>query len=90
MWKVSQTAINIKIPSRKKHIFSLHISLRIPRHKNSMAGNAQRSPPNGISILISGAGIGGLMAALELWRTGKNPLGIIDQVRHSLIIPKIF
>ncbi|CZT16375.1 related to fusarubin cluster-monooxygenase [Ramularia collo-cygni] len=31
-----------------------------------------RSSPTGISALISGAGIGGLVAALELWRKGCN------------------
>lgn len=30
----------------------------------------KRSPPSGISVLISGAGIGGIMAGLELWRIG--------------------
>ena len=38
-----------------------------------MASNVlSRSEPNGISVLISGAGIGGLMSALELWRVGCN------------------
>lgn len=30
------------------------------------------SEPNGISVLISGAGTGGLMAALECWRKGES------------------
>lgn len=29
-----------------------------------------RRPPTGLSVLIAGAGIGGLVAALELWRHG--------------------
>ena len=29
-----------------------------------------RSDPNGISVLVSGAGVGGLMTALECWRRG--------------------
>jgi heterodisulfide reductase subunit A-like polyferredoxin len=30
----------------------------------------KRNVPNGISVLISGAGVGGLMTALECWRKG--------------------
>ena len=29
-----------------------------------------KSEPRGISVLISGAGVGGLMTALECWRRG--------------------
>lgn len=31
---------------------------------------SNRSQPNRISVLISGAGVGGLMTALECWRNG--------------------
>jgi len=30
----------------------------------------KRSQPSGISVLIVGAGVGGLVAALECWRKG--------------------
>ncbi|KAF7198547.1 FAD-dependent monooxygenase mdpD [Pseudocercospora fuligena] len=35
-----------------------------------MTADVRRRPSNGTSVLISGAGVGGLMAALELWRKG--------------------
>lgn len=35
-----------------------------------MASNVVRAPPNGISVLVAGAGIGGMTVALECWRRG--------------------
>jgi 2-polyprenyl-6-methoxyphenol hydroxylase-like FAD-dependent oxidoreductase len=32
--------------------------------------NVKRNAPNGISVIVSGAGVGGLMVALECWRKG--------------------
>lgn len=32
----------------------------------------ERSPPTGISVLVVGAGVSGLLAALECWRKGHN------------------
>lgn len=32
----------------------------------------ERLPPTGISVLIVGAGVAGLLAALECWRKGHN------------------
>ena len=39
------------------------------RH-NGLASTLERYPENGISVLIVGAGIGGMMTALECWRKG--------------------
>lgn len=38
---------------------------------------------DGISVLISGAGIGGLMAALELWRKGCR-VRVLERTPESL------
>ena len=37
-----------------------------------MASELKRYPETGISVLIVGAGIGGLMTALECWRKGHS------------------
>ena len=36
----------------------------------SVDGNPRRYPDTGISILVVGGGVGGLMCALECWRKG--------------------
>lgn len=36
------------------------------------AASVPRCEPSGISILVIGAGVGGLTAALECWRKGHN------------------
>lgn len=36
-------------------------------------------PATGINVLIVGAGMGGLMAALECWRKGHNVVGILER-----------
>lgn len=38
-----------------------------------------RLPETGIDVLIIGAGMGGLMAALECWRKGNNIVGILER-----------
>lgn len=38
-----------------------------------------RHPETGISVLIVGAGMGGLMAALECWRKGHTVVGILER-----------
>lgn len=38
-----------------------------------------RHPDTGIDVLIVGAGMGGLMAALECWRKGHNIVGILER-----------
>ena len=42
-----------------------------------------RSSPNGISVLISGAGVGGLMTALECWRRGCN-VRILERTKYNV------
>ncbi|KAF2464735.1 FAD/NAD(P)-binding domain-containing protein [Lindgomyces ingoldianus] len=37
---------------------------------STTAQRTQRSSPSGISVLITGGGVGGLLTALELWRRG--------------------
>ena len=41
--------------------------------------DAKRYPPSGVSVLIVGAGLGGLFAALECWRKGHE-VRIIDRL----------
>lgn len=36
----------------------------------TMVDGVQRFPPNGIKVIVVGAGVGGLGAALECWRKG--------------------
>ncbi|KAL4987679.1 hypothetical protein BDW68DRAFT_197223 [Aspergillus falconensis] len=38
-----------------------------------------RHPSTGITVLVAGAGMGGLMTALECWRKGHNVVGIIER-----------
>ena len=38
-----------------------------------------RRPLTGIDVLITGAGMGGLMSALECWRKGHNVVGILER-----------
>ena len=38
----------------------------------NMASTLKRYPETGISVLIVGSGIGGLMSALECWRKGHS------------------
>ncbi|KAL4950058.1 hypothetical protein BDW69DRAFT_202418 [Aspergillus filifer] len=42
-------------------------------------GLPQRHPETGISVLIVGAGMGGLMTALECWRKGHTVVGILER-----------
>jgi hypothetical protein len=39
----------------------------------------KRHPETGIDILIVGAGMSGLMTALECWRKGHNIVGILER-----------
>lgn len=39
----------------------------------------QRHPETGIDVLIVGAGMGGLMSALECWRKGHNIVGVLER-----------
>lgn len=57
----------------------------------------ERSPLSGISILIVGAGVGGLLAALECWRKGhevqiieKSSTRLITGMQSSHIVPNSF
>ncbi|KAH8660809.1 hypothetical protein BGZ60DRAFT_492165 [Tricladium varicosporioides] len=45
--------------------------------------SVKRSEPNGLSVLISGAGIGGLITALECWRVGCN-VQVFERNKHTL------
>lgn len=36
----------------------------------TLAQDVERDQPRGISVIIAGAGVGGLMAAPECWRVG--------------------
>jgi hypothetical protein len=38
-----------------------------------------RHPSTGVSVLIVGAGMGGLMTALECWRKGHDVVGILER-----------
>ena len=39
----------------------------------------KRQSETGINVLIVGAGMGGLMTALECWRKGHNVIGILER-----------
>jgi monoamine oxidase len=39
----------------------------------------ERHAETGIDVLIVGAGMGGLMSALECWRKGHNVVGILER-----------
>ena len=39
----------------------------------------QRHPSTGVDVLIVGAGMGGLMSALECWRKGHNIVGVVER-----------
>ena len=41
-----------------------------------------KSPPNGVAVLVVGAGIGGLMAAMECWRRGCN-VRIVERAKGT-------
>ncbi|KAF2173599.1 hypothetical protein M409DRAFT_15878 [Zasmidium cellare ATCC 36951] len=45
--------------------------------------DVQRDPPTGISVLISGAGVGGLTSALEFWRKGCD-VRVLERAKESL------
>jgi NADPH-dependent 2,4-dienoyl-CoA reductase/sulfur reductase-like enzyme len=50
--------------------------------KNGSSTNSRfpnRHPNTGIDVLIVGAGMGGLMTALECWRKGHNIVGILER-----------
>ncbi len=40
--------------------------------QNYIEDNILRYPPSGIDVIVVGAGIGGLLTALECWRKGHN------------------
>lgn len=42
-------------------------------------GLPKRQPETGIDTLIVGAGVGGLMTALECWRKGHNVVSILER-----------
>lgn len=51
-------------------------------HQNGVTICSQlpkRHPETGISVLIVGAGMGGLMTLLECWRKGHNIVGILER-----------
>jgi len=39
----------------------------------------KRHPETGVNVLIVGAGMGGLVTALECWRKGHNVVGILER-----------
>lgn len=45
--------------------------------------DVQRDPPTGISVLVSGAGVGGLTSALEFWRKGCD-VRVLERAKESL------
>ncbi|CAJ2504337.1 Uu.00g117310.m01.CDS01 [Anthostomella pinea] len=49
-----------------------------PSHAIETVDGVERSPRTGIKVVISGAGIGGMFAALECWRKG-NDVEIVEQ-----------
>ncbi|KAF4611337.1 hypothetical protein G7Y89_g15676 [Cudoniella acicularis] len=50
----------------------------------------KRSPPTGITVLIVGAGVAGLMSALECWREGHEVLGVFERSADVLLSGDIF
>lgn len=48
-------------------------------------GNPPRYPDTGISVLIVGGGIGGLMCALECWRKGHQ-VRVLERSRWEQLI----
>ncbi len=55
--------------SNQNHMYAIRSSNNLP----------VRQPETGINVLIVGAGMGGLMAALECWRKGHNIVGILER-----------
>lgn len=54
----------------------------VTNHQNGTSAHTRlpdRHPETGIDILIIGAGMGGLMTALECWRKGHNIAGIFER-----------
>lgn len=49
--------------------------------------DVQRDSPLGMSVLISGAGVGGLTSALEFWRKGCD-VRILERAKESLTTGK--
>lgn len=47
----------------------------------------ERQNPNGINVIISGAGVGGLMAALECWRIGCT-VRIFERTKANVVSGK--
>jgi heterodisulfide reductase subunit A-like polyferredoxin len=45
----------------------------------SRDGLPKRHPETHVDVLIVGAGVGGLMTALECWRKGHNVVGILER-----------
>ena len=55
---------------------------RATSHQNgatTKSGLPDRHPETGINVLIVGAGMGGLMTALECWRKGHNVVKILER-----------
>ena len=46
---------------------------------NSKNGLPKRHPETHVNVLIVGAGMAGLMTALECWRKGHNVVGILER-----------
>lgn len=50
-----------------------------PNEQPGSSSLPERHPGTGIDVLIVGAGMGGLMSALECWRKGHNIVGILER-----------
>ena len=44
---------------------------------------AKRAPSNGISVVVVGGGVGGLMTALECWRIGCS-VRVLERSRQNI------
>lgn len=77
-------AFGVNIPG-DKHEFDPERWTNVPSENGNGNTNGSkhskpdRQPETGIDVLIVGAGMGGLMTALECWRKGHNIVGILER-----------
>lgn len=68
-----------------------HSSRQIgPNEQPGSSRLPEQHPGTGIDVLIVGAGMGGLMSALECWRKGHNIVGILERQDGPVYSGKYF